>query len=237
MPVTCAEKSLIVALDFDDPRHAYEFCQRLALPDVIYKIGLGLLFAGGPDLVRRLTSENYKVFVDAKLLDIENTVERATAKIAELGATFLTIHAQDPHTLAAAKRGAGASGLKLLAVTVLTNVGAHSLSAMGYAKDAADLVSLRASFAADAGFFGVVSSPREAALLKKQHGNSLAIVTPGIRLGDGTTVTKDDQVRTATPHEAIKAGADYIVVGRPIIDAADPVLAARSIIEEMAAAE
>ncbi len=231
-----AERKLIVALDMPDAGEAYAFWQRLALPDAVAKIGLELLFAGGVELARRLAAEGVQVFVDAKLYDIGNTVERATARVAALGAAFLTVHAQDPQTVAAAVRGRAGSGLKLLGITLLTSTAPDNLGAQGISLSPAELVLRRARFAADAGFDGVVSSPWEARDLKAGFGNTLAVVCPGIRPRNKQALAGDDQARTATPADALHAGADYIVVGRPIAQASDPAAAAGAIIAEMAEA-
>ena len=233
---TEAERRLIVALDFPDAEEAYAFWQRLALPGAVAKIGLELLFAGGVELARKLAAEGARVFVDAKLFDIGNTVERATARVAALGAAFLTVHAQDAQTVAAAVRGRTGTDLKLLGITLLTSTQPESLPAQGIALLSAELVRLRARFAAEAGFDGVVSSPWEAVDLKATFGGKLAVVCPGIRPRSEQAVAGDDQARTAAPADALRAGADYIVVGRPITRAADPAAAARAIVAEMAEA-
>ncbi len=231
---TDAERKLIVALDMPDAAQAYDFWQRLAIPDAVCKIGLELLLAGGVDLVRKLASSGTSVFVDAKLFDIANTVERATARVADLGAAFLTVHAQDRQTLEAAVRGRAGSSLKLLGITLLTNAKPEDLHKQGITLSSRDLVLRRAGFAADAGFYGVVSSAWEARDLKANFGGKLAVVCPGIRPKSEHAVAGDDQARTATPGDALRAGADYIVVGRPIVRADDPSAAARAIIGEMA---
>jgi orotidine-5'-phosphate decarboxylase len=226
-----AERKLIVALDVPDAGEAYELWQRLGLRHAIAKIGLELLFAGGAELVRKLAGEGVAVFVDAKLFDIGNTVERATARVAALGATFLTVHALDPLTVEAAVRGKAASKLKLLGVTLLTSTPPESLGEQGISLSAQELVLRRAGFAADAGFDGVISSPLEAQALKQAFGSKLAIVCPGIR---PRAAPAGDQARSATPAEAIRAGADYLVVGRPVTRADDPAAAARAIAGEIA---
>ena len=231
-----AERKLIVALDMPDAAQAYDFWQRLAIPNAVCKIGLELLMAGGVDLVRKLTSSGVSVFVDAKLFDIANTVERATARVADLGAAFLTVHAQDRQTLEAAVRGRAGSALKLLGITLLTNANPDDLGKQGITLSSRDLVLRRAGFAADAGFDGVVSSAWEAHDLKANFRERLALVCPGIRPKSEQGVAGDDQARTAPPGDALQAGADYIVVGRPILRAKDPRAAAHGIIAEMAAA-
>jgi orotidine-5'-phosphate decarboxylase len=233
---TEAARKLIVALDMPDAGEALAFWQRLALPGAIAKIGLELLFAGGVELAARLAAEGVRVFVDAKLFDIGNTVERATARVAALGVEFLTVHSQDPQTVAAAVRGRAGSDLKLLGITLLTSTAPDSLGALGISLASGELVLRRAGFAADAGFYGVVSSPWEAPALKAAFGGRLAVVCPGIRPQTGLAVSGDDQARTAGPGDALRAGADYIVVGRPITQASDPAAAARAIVEEMAEA-
>jgi orotidine-5'-phosphate decarboxylase len=226
-----AERRLIIALDVPDADEAYELWQRFALRHAVAKIGLELLFSGGAELVRMLAREGVKVFVDAKLFDIGNTVERATARIAALGPAFLTIHVQDKQTAEAAARGRAGSQLKLLGVTLLTSAPPESLSEQGISMPAQELVLLRAGFAASAGFDGVVSSPLEAQALKQAFGSNLAVICPGIR---PQAAPADGQARAATPAEAIRSGADYLVVGRPITKATDPAAAVRAIIVEMA---
>ncbi len=231
---TEAERKLIIALDMPEADKAYDFWQRLALPNAVCKIGLELLMADGVQLVRKLASAGVPVFVDAKLFDIANTVERATARVADLGAAFLTVHAQDRQTVEAAVRGRAGSALKLLGITLLTNAKADELGGQGISVSSQELVLRRAGFAADAGFDGVVSSAREARELKARFGDRLAVVCPGIRPENETAISGDDQARTATPGDALRAGADYIVVGRPIVRASDPAAAARAVIAEMA---
>jgi orotidine-5'-phosphate decarboxylase len=231
-----SERKLIVALDVPNAAQAYDIWCRLELRHAVCKIGLELLFSGGVELVRKLASEDTPVFVDAKLFDIANTVERATARIADLGATFLTVHAQDRRTVTAAVRGRARSSLKLLGITLLTSSTADDLGAQSISISTDELVLRRASFAADAGFEGVVSSPLEAKALKASFGTKLNVVCPGIRPSNAQQISGDDQARTATPRDAILAGADYIVVGRPILGAADRAAAARSVIAEIAGA-
>ena len=193
-----AERKLIVALDMPDAGEAYDFWQRLAIPNAVCKIGLELLMAGGVELVRKLASSGVSVFVDAKLFDIANTVERATARVADLGAAFLTVHAQDRQALEAAVRGRAGSALKLLGITLLTNANPDDLSEQGITLSSRDLVLRRAGFAADAGFDGVVSSAWEARDLKANFGERLALVCPGIRL----TAEKDYRRRPGAHRNA-----------------------------------
>jgi orotidine-5'-phosphate decarboxylase len=224
---------IIIALDVPTVEEAKQLVAKLKGSVGVYKIGLELLIAGGFQLARQLADAGLNVFVDAKLLDIEATVERATATIAKSGAQFLTVHALDAKTLDAAARGRAGTKLKLLGVTVLTNLERDDLKEQGTDRDPQELAVYRAMLAQEAGFDGVVASGREAAPLRQALGPDVLIVTPGIR-SKGASV--DDQARTVSPSEAIAAGADYIVVGRPITRAADPRKAAEAIAAEIAAA-
>jgi orotidine-5'-phosphate decarboxylase len=176
------------------------------------------------------------VFLDLKFLDIEETVRRATTVVAEMGVEFLTVHANRKALHAAVEsraKSAERSRLKLLAVTVLTNFDAHDLRDMGIQRTVADLVAARAKLAAEVGCDGVVASGEEPAAIRQSVGGGFLIVTPGIRPGGKGA---DEHARATTPTQAIKAGADYLVVGRPIRDAADPRAAAHTIVSEMQAA-
>ncbi|MGA7546503.1 MAG: orotidine-5'-phosphate decarboxylase [Methyloceanibacter sp.] len=231
--MTDAKDRLIVALDVPSVDEARALVDTLGDSVGIYKIGLELLFSGGFQLARDLIAQGARVFIDAKLLDIEATVERATAAIARTGAHFLTVHAMDRKTLEAAVRGRGTSGMKLLGVTVLTNLGSADLVQQGIDQTAPELVLRRATLAQDAGFDGVIASAQEAAAIRKKAGAGFLIVTPGIR---PRGLEANDQARTMTPAEAIAAGADYLVIGRPITRAADPRAAAQAIAGEIARA-
>ena len=223
---------LIVALDLPTVDEASAMVGRIG-PDVdFYKIGLELVYVGGLDLARRLIADGKRVFLDLKLHDIPNTVTRATAQIGRLGATFLTVHAF-PQTMAAARAGQENDGLTLLAVTVLTSADDADLREAGYAETAEDLVRRRGAQAKALGLRGLVMSPREVAAARTQFGPDMTLVTPGIR---PSSAGADDQKRTLTPGDAIKAGADYLVVGRPITAATDPRAAAAAIRAEIAAA-
>jgi len=230
--MSAAAEKIIVALDVPKLDDAHGLVAKLGDSVGVYKIGLELLFSGGFALSDELIGQGKRVFIDAKLLDIEATVERATAAIARRGAHFLTVHATDRKTLDAAVRGRGDSGLKLLGVTVLTNLDRADLSQQGIEMPPLALVQERARLAQDAGFDGIVASGKEAAALRERLRNFL-IVTPGIRL-KGADV--HDQTRVVTPRSAVEAGADYVVVGRPITRAKDPRAAAQAIAEEIAAA-
>ena len=225
MPHNSAKDRLIVALDMPGIEEAQRLVAHLDDSVTFYKVGLELVFSGGLDLARALKANGKRVFLDMKLLDIGNTVERAVANASELGLDFLTVHGTDLKTLRAAVAGRGASRLKLLAVTVLTNLTDDDLRQQGSAMKPADLVLARARLAYEAGFDGVIASGQEAARVRQAVGPGFLIVTPGIRLPGSTT---DDQERIATPESAIIGGADHIVVGRPITQADDPRAAAET---------
>jgi orotidine-5'-phosphate decarboxylase len=231
--MTRARDRLIVALDVPNVDEAKALIEALGDNVGVYKIGLELLFSGGFALAEELARRGRPVFVDAKLLDIEATVERTTAAIARMGVAFLTVHALDKKTLAAAVRGKGDSQLKLLGVTVLTNLAQGDLIEQGCDHPLADLVLHRATLAKEAGFDGVIASGHEAARIRKKLGPDFLIVTPGVRPHGADA---QDQARAMTPQAAIDAGADYLVVGRPITRAADPRAAADAIVAEIAAA-
>ncbi len=228
-----AADRLIIALDVPEPAEARALIEQIGDAAGVWKIGLELLFAGGAELVTALVEEGRKVFVDAKLLDISNTVECATANIAAMGASFLTIHGHDTKTLSAAVRGRAASNLKLLAVTVLTSLDRHDLAEQGTELAPDALVLKRARLARDAGCDGVIASGHEAAAVRRLCGPDFLIVTPGIRPAGAAS---GDQARVMTPKRAIAAGADYLVVGRPVTRADNPRAAALAIAEEIEAA-
>jgi orotidine-5'-phosphate decarboxylase len=229
-----AARRLIVALDLPSADEAARLAAQLRGQVSIFKIGLELVYAeGGLELARNLIAAGHQIFLDAKLLDIPNTVERATANAARLGAAFLTVHGTDRKTLDAAMRGRGSAATKLLAITVLTSLDAADLNEQHIGLSPAELVLRRAQLASDAGFDGVVASAQEAAAIRAALGERLLIVTPGIRPAGADA---GDQARVVTPAQAIARGADYLVVGRPISAAPDPLDAARVIIAEMAAA-
>ncbi len=223
---------LIVALDLPGTAPAEAMIARLGDSVTFYKIGYQLAFAGGLSLVRRLTDDGKKVFVDLKLHDIGNTVARGVESLVSLGATFLTVHAY-PQTMKAAVDARAGSNLKILAVTVLTSYDDGDLHAAGYRLSVSDLVEARARQAQVLGVDGLVCSPEEATALRKIVGHRMSLVTPGIRPA-GTA--SGDQKRIMTPARAIAAGADYLVVGRPVMEAADPKAAAEAIQAEIAQA-
>lgn len=220
---------LIVALDLPSVEAAEAMIGKLGDAVTFYKIGYQLAYAGGLPLVRQLADRGKKVFIDLKLHDIGNTVARGVESIAKSGATFLTVHAY-PQTMKAAVEARGPS-LKILAVTVLTSYDDGDLHAAGYRLNVSDLVEARAQQAQVLGVDGLVCSPEEAAHLHKIVGHQMHLVTPGIRPAGAAT---GDQKRIMTPGRAIAAGADYLVVGRPIVEAADPRAAAEAIHTEIA---
>jgi orotidine-5'-phosphate decarboxylase len=223
---------LIVALDLPSAAAAEAMVARLGDSVNFYKIGYQLAYGGGLPLVRQLSDQGKKVFVDLKLHDIGNTVARGVESVAKLGATFLTVHAY-PQTMKAAVEARAGSGLKILAVTVLTSYDDGDLHAAGYRLSVSDLVEARAQQAQVLGVDGIVSSPEEAAALRKIVGHQMNLVTPGIRPAGSAT---GDQKRIMTPARAIAAGSDYLVVGRPIVEADDPKAAAEAIQAEIAQA-
>ena len=223
---------LIIALDLPDIARAEALIAELDDAVNFYKIGLELTYAGGLPLAERLIRDGKKVFLDLKLHDIATTVARATAAVARLGATFLTVHAY-PQTLKAARQGLGDSPMRLLAVTVMTSYDDADLAEAGFAFGVAELVARRAAQANAAGIDGLVLSAAEVPAIRAAFGPDLLLVTPGIR-PRGAAVA--DQKRVMTPKDAIAAGADYLVVGRPVTAAPDPRRAAEAIVTEIAAA-
>ncbi len=219
---------LIVALDLPSVEAAEAMIGRLGDAVTFYKIGYQLAYAGGLPLIGRLADRGKKVFADLKLHDIGNTVARGVESVAKTGATFLTVHAY-PQTMKAAVEARG-DRLKILAVTVLTSYDDGDLHAAGYRLNVSDLVEARAQQAQVLGVDGLVCSPEEAARLHKIVGHQMRLVTPGIRPAGAAT---GDQKRIMTPGRAISAGADYLVVGRPIVEAADPEAAAEAIQTEI----
>ena len=222
---------LIVALDVSTLSETERIIDRLGDAVSFYKIGYQLVLEGGLPLASALVAAGKRVFLDLKLHDIGNTVARGVDGAARLGATFLTVHAY-PQTMRAAVEARGAT-LKILAVTVLTSYNDADLAEAGYGVGVAQLAADRATRAKTIGVDGLVCSPQEAAALRAIVGDDLILVTPGIRPAGAA---RGDQKRIATPAAAIAAGADFLVVGRPIVEAQDPRAAAEAIIEEIAAA-
>lgn len=231
---------LIAALDVAGRSEADDLVARLAGAADWLKVGLELFVAAGPELVRDYAVRGHRLMLDLKLHDIPATVERAAARASDLGARLLTVHAAGGRAMieaaagAVRRSGAGhASRLRILAVTVLTSLDQRDLAEVGQDVPLGELVARRAQLAIDAGADGVVASPREAAAIRRIAPPGFLIVTPGVRAASGAA---GDQKRVATAAEARAAGADLVVVGRPIRDAADPAGAARAIAAELAAA-
>jgi orotidine-5'-phosphate decarboxylase len=227
-----ARERLIVGLDFHDLREAERMVARLGDAISFYKIGFELSLAGGIQFAGDLARSGKKVFLDLKVHDISNTVSRAAERAAELGMTFLTVHAFAP-TMRAAVEGRGKSTLRILAVTVLTSWDEEDVREAGYAVGLRELTAQRARQAKEIGVDGLIASPMEAASLREAVGRSLLIVTPGVRPAGAAA---GDQKRVMTPAEAIRAGADHLVVARPVIAAADPRAAADTIVAEIESA-
>jgi orotidine-5'-phosphate decarboxylase len=225
-----ADPRLIVPLDVPTVADARDLVARLGDAVSFYKVGLELFATEGMALVRELKGQGKQAFLDWKLHDIGATVERAARALAGAGGDFLTVHGE-PQVMAAAVRGCAGSGLKILAVTVLTSLTDADLVEMGYAETARALVERRIRQAVAAGCDGVVASPLEAALAREIGGPGFLVVTPGVR---PDWSAKNDQARVATPAEALRAGASHIVCGRPITAAQDPRAAALRVAAEMA---
>jgi orotidine-5'-phosphate decarboxylase len=219
---------LIVALDLPSVEAAEAMIGQLGDSVTFYKIGYQLAYAGGLPLVSRLAGSGKKVFLDLKMHDIGNTIARGVESVAKLGATFLTVHAY-PQTMKAAVEARGPN-LKILAVTVLTSYDDGDLHAAGYRLNVSDLVEARAQQAQVLGVDGIVCSAEEVAHMHKIVGHQMHLVTPGIRPAGAAS---GDQKRIMTPGRAIAAGADYLVVGRPIVEATDPRAAAEAIQTEI----
>lgn len=229
-PIPPAER-LIFALDVETAEEAKALVTRLGDAVQFYKIGLELFMAGGYfELLDWLAAQGKKIFVDLKFFDVPETVKRAVSALKGRPVEFCTVHGNQGIMEAAASAG---SGVKVLAVTVLTSLDRGDIADLGFACDTAEIVLSRAKRALQTGCAGVISSGLEAARLREHLGDKLLIISPGIRPVDNTAV--DDQKRIVTPRAAFEAGADYIVVGRPIRNAADPRAAALAIQAEIAA--
>lgn len=227
-----SRERLIVALDVPSAAKAETMVTQLGDSVRFYKIGYQLAFAGGLPFAKELIAVGKQVFLDLKLHDIGNTVAKGVESVAQLGATFLTVHAY-PQTMKAAIEGRRGSKLRILAVTVLTSYDDADLAAAGYEMDVKELASARAAQARDIGIDGLVCSAEEVTALRDIAGAGMVLVTPGIRPAGGDA---GDQKRIVTPARAIKAGADYLVVGRPVVETADPRSAADAIVAEIDAA-
>jgi orotidine-5'-phosphate decarboxylase len=221
---------LIFALDFDSARDADALVNALGDSGGFYKVGMELYAAAGMDYVRSLIDRGKRVFLDLKYYDIGETVKRAVRVAAKSGATFLTVHAVAP-VMRSALEGRGESPMKLLAVTVLTSLDNNDLKEMGHNATASELVAMRVKQAREIGIDGIVASPLEASSIRKIAGPDAILVTPGVR---SPGVAKGDQKRVATPAEAMRDGANYLVIGRQVTRAADPAVAAAAIRQELA---
>ena len=223
-------KRLIAALDVPSGDKAFELAKVIGSDVEMVKIGLELFCAEGPELVKTFKAKNFRIMLDLKLHDIPVTVGRATKRVAGLGCDFLTIHSGGGLPMMKEAVDSAGEQMKVLAVTVLTSMDAEDLKAVGADSQVADVVVKRALLAKEAGCHGVVASPKEAKIIRKAVGPDMLIVTPGVRPSSGP---QGDQKRVTTPKEALELGADMIVVGRPIRDAADPKIAAREICQQL----
>ncbi len=226
-----ARERLIVALDVPEEALAIVLVDALAGKVGMFKVGSQLFTAAGPDVVRRIVGRGEHVFLDLKFHDIPNTVAGAVSSAAQLGVSLLTVHGLGGKAMLQAAAGAlPALGMRLLAITVLTSHDEKSLGEVGLGRPLADEVRGLARLARSAGVDGVVASPHEVALVREACGPDFLIVTPGIRPAGARA---GDQARAATPAAALSAGADYLVVGRPITEADDPEAAALAIVKEL----
>jgi len=223
---------VIVALDLSSIDEARRMVERIGDAVSFYKIGYQLGYAGGLSFAEDLIAEGKKVFLDLKLHDIGNTVEEGVRSVSRIGASLLTVHAY-PQTMRAAVAGKSGSSLDVLAVTVLTSYDEADAAEAGYGKSIPELVAMRAAQARDIGIDGIVCAATEAERVRQIVGPDRLIVTPGIRPAG---VESGDQKRIVTPAAAIRAGADQLVIGRPITGAAEPKAAAEAILDEVASA-
>jgi orotidine-5'-phosphate decarboxylase len=224
---------IIVALDVAHADAARQLVERLAGTVGMFKVGSQLFTAAGPELVREIVGRGEKVFLDLKFHDIPNTVAGAVSAACRLGVSLVTVHALGGRAQLEAAVGAlPAMGARLLAVTILTSHDRASLEELGLPGAPADHVRRLALLAREAGADGAVASPQEAALVREACGRDFVIVTPGVRPFGAAA---RDQARTATPTEAVAAGADYIVVGRPVVEAPDPAAAVAALTRDLAA--
>jgi orotidine-5'-phosphate decarboxylase len=240
---THPRSSLIVALDFDSLNSALKFAKQVADLVGMFKIGSQLFTAAGPAAVREVAALGPGVFLDLKFHDIPNTVAGAVLSCAAMtGVQLVNVHALGGSAMLRAAAQAisagqpmGADRPRLLAVTVLTSMDQKAIREVGIGGPPKDRVVKLAKLAKAAGVDGVLASVQEARAIRKACGRDFLIVTPGVRPKDESATKGDDQARTATPTEAIRAGADFLVVGRPILAAADPRAAAQAIVDEIAA--
>lgn len=227
------ESRIIVALDYPDAQQAYQFVDRIEAGSCKLKVGKELFTAEGPRFVESLTSKGFDVFLDLKFHDIPNTVAKACAVAADLGVWMMNVHALGGRKMMEAAREALAQKQTpplLIAVTILTSMASEDIHAIGLTGEPAENVSRLAALADIAGLDGVVCSPQEVAMLRAQHSDRFQLVTPGIRPTDSAV---GDQKRIMTPAQAIKSGSSYLVIGRPITQADDPMQALAMISEEV----
>jgi orotidine-5'-phosphate decarboxylase len=224
------ENRVIIALDVESADKARELILRVGDAVRFYKIGLELYAAAGPDFVQELVAQGNQIFLDLKFYDIPETVRRAVAQTAKMGVRFLTVHAVDS-VMRAAVAGRGESGLQLLAVTVLTSFSDADVAAMGYAGTVQELVLKRVRNAMECGVDGIVCSPMEVELVRRITRPDAVLVTPGVRSAGADA---GDQKRVATPLDAVRAGADYLVVGRQVTRSEDPRAEVHRILSELA---
>ena len=227
------KERLIFALDVSSKDEAEQWLDRLGDQVAFYKVGLQLFLAGGFPVIEMIRERGHQVMVDLKFFDIPETVALAVRELKNKGATFITVHGNDPILRAAVRER---DDTRILAVTVLTSFDESDLREMGLTGTIEELVYLRARKALALGCDGIVSSGLEVARLREGLGDQLLIVTPGIRPGTNDVVKEDDQKRIASADQAIRNGADYLVVGRPIRDAQDPVAVVKQIQEQIASA-
>lgn len=221
---------IIFALDVPSMKESIEWIDRLGSHIRFYKVGLQLFLAGGWPVIEGIIARGHKVMLDLKFFDIPETVQKAVSQLKNRGVTFATIHGNRPIIEAAVSEK---NGLKILAVTVLTSFDESDMKAMGLKGAIKDLVLLRAEKAIDLGCDGIVASPLEAPALRNKMGNNFLIITPGIRPGINRDMERDDQKRVASALEAIRNGADYVVIGRPISSSPDPIKTIEDIQEEI----
>ena len=221
---------IIVALDFESAGEASALVRRLGDRVAFYKVGMELYAAAGMAFAKELRAQGKDVFLDMKFYDIPETVRRAVCQVSRAGLQFLTVHGSDA-VMRAGVEGRGASNLKLLAVTVLTSFDRQDIEDLGYPCDVSTLVDLRVRKALDLGIDGIVASPLDAARVRRLAGPGPILVTPGVRSAGSD---RADQKRVATPAEAIRNGADYVVMGRQITRAADPAGEVERVLEEIA---
>jgi orotidine-5'-phosphate decarboxylase len=223
---------IIIALDVDSASEARGLVRSLGASVDFYKVGMELYAAAGMEFVRELLDSGKQVFLDMKFYDIAETVKRAVKQVAGSGARFLTVHGS-AGVMRAAVEGRGSTGLQLLAVTVLTSYDQSDLADLGYPCSVTDLVALRVRKARECGIDGIVCSPLEVRSVREIAGPEAVLVTPGVRSGGAA---KGDQKRVATPLEAVRDGADYLVVGRQVTRAADPSSEVSKLLEEITGA-